>query len=195
MTETSATRRSRRCSTWPGRAHDAVLDYACGVGMTAFAVAPAVAVSASPSTSWPDALDEGRRLVAELGLDNVAFKARRPLRAALRRRRLQPGRLLAARCTACPSRWRRCTRCARVAGAGARIVVDDAVVDDVTDAAFNDLARLREPAHRRHFRAEELEALGDRRGSPRRRAAACCGAPSTSTTGCRRRRSRPRRAS
>ncbi|MEE4275086.1 MAG: class I SAM-dependent methyltransferase, partial [Thermoleophilia bacterium] len=47
----------------------------------------------------------------------------------------------------------------RVGGEGARIVVEDVVVDHVTDGAFNDLARLREPSHRRHYRAEELEAL------------------------------------
>jgi len=54
-------------------------------------------------------------------------------------------------------------------------VLVDPVVDEVTDKAYNDLARLREPAHRRHYRAEEIEELAagtglrvTRRGSARR---------------------------
>jgi SAM-dependent methyltransferase len=136
--------------------HDTVLDYACGVGIASLALAP--------STAWvtavdelPDALDEGRRLVAELGVSNVAFKVvdlyALPFdddefdlvvtRGALHR---------------LPEPVRALRELGRVAGDGARIVVEDAVVDAVTDACFNDLARLREPAHRRHYRAEELEA-------------------------------------
>ena len=35
----------------------------------------------------------------------------------------------------------------------------DPVVDDVTDKPFNDIARLREPAHRRHYLEEQLDDL------------------------------------
>ena len=37
-------------------------------------------------------------------------------------------------------------------------------MDDATDKAFNEIARLREPAHRRHYRQDELEALVERAG-------------------------------
>ncbi len=53
--------------------HDAVLDYACGIGITTLAIAPAVA-SVLAVDEVAATLDEGRRLVAELGLDNVTFK-------------------------------------------------------------------------------------------------------------------------
>ena len=43
--------------------------------------------------------------------------------------------------------------------AGGRVVILDAVVDETTDKAFNEIARLREPAHRRHYRQDELEAI------------------------------------
>ena len=33
------------------------------------------------------------------------------------------------------------------------------MVDDVTDKAFNDIARLREPAHRRHYLEEQIDDL------------------------------------
>jgi len=54
-------------------------------------------------------------------------------------------------------------------------VLVDPVVDEVTDKAFNDLARLREPAHRRHYLEEQIvELVGQaglqitQRGSMRR---------------------------
>jgi SAM-dependent methyltransferase len=137
--------------------HDAVLDYACGIGITTLAIAPSVA-SVLAVDEVAATLDEGRRLVAELGLDNVTFKVvdlyTLPFADAEFSLVVSRGALHRL-----PEPERALHELGRVAGAGARIVVEDAVVDAVTDAAFNDLARLREPAHRRHFRAEELEAL------------------------------------
>lgn len=137
--------------------HDAVLDYACGIGITTLAIAPAVA-SVLAVDEVAATLDEGRRLVAELGLDNVTFKVvdlyALPFADAEFSLVVSRGALHRL-----PEPERSLHELRRIAGAGARIVVEDAVVDAVTDAAFNDLARLREPAHRRHFRAEELEAL------------------------------------
>ncbi len=137
--------------------HDAVLDYACGIGITTLAIAPAVA-SVLAVDEVAATLDEGRRLVAELGLDNVTFKVvdlySLPFADAGFSLVVSRGALHRL-----PEPERALHELRRVAGAGGRIVVEDAVVDAVTDAAFNDLARLREPAHRRHFRAEELEAL------------------------------------
>jgi len=137
--------------------HDAVLDYACGIGITALAIAPAVASVLAVDEVAPT-LDEGRRLVAELGLDNVAFGVvdlyQLPFADAEFSLVVSRGALHRL-----PEATRALHELRRVAGEGARIVVEDVVVDAVTDDAFNDLARLREPAHRRHFRAEELEEL------------------------------------
>jgi hypothetical protein len=52
----------------------------------------------------------------------------------------------------------------RVLAPTGRVVVLDAVVDETADKAFNEIARLREPAHRRHYRADELEELATRAG-------------------------------
>jgi len=142
--------------------HDAVLDYACGIGITTLAIAPAAA-SVLAVDEVAATLDEGRRLVAELGLRNVAFKVvdlyALPFEDAEFSLVVSRGALHRL-----PEPARALHELRRVAGAGARIVVEDAVVDAVTDASFNDLARLREPSHRRHFRAEELEALATAAG-------------------------------
>ena len=53
-------------------ATDVVLDYAAGVGMTAFALAPEVD-TLEAAADRPDMLEEGLRLASELGLENVAF--------------------------------------------------------------------------------------------------------------------------
>ncbi len=47
----------------------------------------------------------------------------------------------------------------RVLAAGGRIVLEEPIVDETTDRHFNELARLREPAHWRYYRAEEYEEL------------------------------------
>ncbi len=138
-------------------AHDAVLDYACGIGIAALAIAPEVA-SVLAVDEVAATLDEGRRLVAELGLHNVVLSVvdlyQLPFADAEFSLVISRGALHRL-----PEPTRALHELRRVAGEGARIVVEDVVVDDVTDDAFNDLARLREPAHRRHYRAEELEGL------------------------------------
>ena len=48
---------------------------------------------------------------------------------------------------------------ARVMCPGGRMVVVDVVVDEATDRYVNELARLREPEHWRHYRAEEYEQM------------------------------------
>jgi len=137
--------------------HDAVLDYACGIGITALAMAPDVATVLAVD-EVAATLDEGRRLVAELGLHNVVFEVvdlyQLPFaddefslvvsRDALHR---------------LPEATRALHELRRIVAEGGRIVIEDVVVDEVTDTELNDLARLREPAHRRHYRREELEAL------------------------------------
>jgi SAM-dependent methyltransferase len=137
--------------------HDAVLDYACGIGIATLAIAPAVA-SVLAVDEVAATLDEGRRLVAELGHANVSFMVvdlyQLPFVDAEFSLVISRGALHRL-----PEPTRALHELRRVGGEGARIVVEDVVVDRVTDAALNDLARLREPAHRRHYRAEELEAL------------------------------------
>lgn len=138
-------------------AHDRVLDYACGAGIAGFAVAPDVA-SVEAADESPDLLEEGRRLATELGLVNVAFTlvdlyslpyAGGDFSLVLCRNALHllPEPVAALR------------EMARVLAPAGRIVLMDTVVDEVSDRALNDLARLREPAHRRYFRPDELEAL------------------------------------
>jgi len=153
--------------------HDTVLDFACGAGLAGFAVAADVR-SVEAADELSDLLDEGRRLAAELGLDNVTFTlvdlyalpypdASFSLVVCRNAFHLlpEPGAALA--------------ELLRLVSGGGRIVLVDPVVDEVTDKAYNDLARLREPAHRRHYRAEEIEELAagtglrvTRRGSARR---------------------------
>lgn len=137
--------------------HDAVLDYACGIGIATLAIAPSVA-SVLAVDEVAATLDEGRRLVAELGHANVTFTVvdlyQLPFADAEFSLVISRGALHRL-----PEPARALHELRRVGGEGARIVVEDVVVDRVTDVAFNDLARLREPSHRRHYRAEELEAL------------------------------------
>ncbi len=142
--------------------HDTVLDYATGAGMGGFAVAPDVA-AVEAVDELPDLLEEGQRLAAELGLINVAFTlvdlyalpyADRAFSLIVCWNALH---LLPEPATALAEMQ-------RVLSSGGRIVLLDAVVDETTDKAFNEIARLREPAHRRHYRVDELDAIVERAG-------------------------------
>ncbi len=142
--------------------HDAVLDYASGAGIAGFAVAPEVR-QVEAADELPDVLEEGARLAAELGLVNVAF--------SLVDLYALPHPDDAFSLVLCrnafhllPEPVAALSELLRVTSARGRIVVVDPVVDELTDKAFNDLARLREPAHRRHYRVEEMEDLARRAG-------------------------------
>lgn len=137
--------------------HDVALDYGCGVGMAAFALAAAVhRIEAVDELA--DGLDEGRRLAAELELRNVGF-----LLADLSALPFDDGAFSLVFCRDAlhrmPDPAGALREMARVTSAGGRVVVLDQVVDEATDVAFNELARLREPAHRRYWGADELAAL------------------------------------
>jgi len=127
--------------------HDTVLDYASGAGIAGFAVAPEVrSVEA-----------------AELGLVNVAF--------TLVDLYALPFDDQAYSLVVCrnafhllPEPAAALVELLRVTSSGGRIVVVDPVVDDVTDKSFNDIARLREPAHRRHYRPEQIEEFARQAG-------------------------------
>lgn len=137
--------------------HDAVLDYAAGAGIAGFAVAPDVS-TVMAADELPDMLEEGKRLAGELGLVNVAFN--------LVDLYALPYDADAFSLVVCrnafhllPEPVTALTELLRVMSAGGRLVLLDPVVDDVTDKPFNDLARLREPAHRRHYLEEQLDDL------------------------------------
>jgi SAM-dependent methyltransferase len=142
--------------------HDTVLDYATGAGMAGFTVAPDVA-AVEAADEQPDMLEEGKRLAAELGLVNVAFTL-----VDLNALPYKDGAFSHIVCRGAfhllPDPATALAELQRVLSAGGRVVILDAIVDDATDKAFNEIARLREPAHRRHYRQDELEALVERAG-------------------------------
>jgi ubiquinone/menaquinone biosynthesis C-methylase UbiE len=142
--------------------HDTVLDYAAGVGFGGFAVAPDV-LSVEVADEQPDMLHEGRRLARELGLVNVAFTL-----ADLYVLPFKNGSFTLVVCQGAvhllPEPAASLAEMARVISDGGRIVLVDTVVDEVTDKALNDLARLRQPAHRRHYPRSELAELAAKAG-------------------------------
>ncbi len=142
--------------------HDAVLDYATGAGMAGFAVAPDVA-TVEAADEQPDMLEEGQRLAAELGIINVAFTL-----VDLYALPYADGAFSLIVCRNAfhllPEPSTALAEMQRVLSSGGRVVLLDPVVDETTDKALNEIARLREPAHRRHFRAEELKAIVERAG-------------------------------
>jgi SAM-dependent methyltransferase len=142
--------------------HDTVLDYAAGAGMAGFTVAPDVA-AVEAADELPDNLEEGKRLAAELGLVNVAFTL-----VDLYALPYKDGTFSLIVCHGAfhllPDPATALAELQRVLSAGGRVVILDAVVDGTTDKAFNEIARLREPAHRRHYRQDEFEALVERAG-------------------------------
>jgi ubiquinone/menaquinone biosynthesis C-methylase UbiE len=137
--------------------HDTVLDYAAGAGMAGFAVAPEVR-TVEAADELPDMLEEGMRLAGELGLVNVAFSL-----VDLYALPYDAGAFSLVVCRNAfhllPEPVTALAELLRVTSAGGRLVLVDPVVDDVTDKAFNDIARLREPAHRRHYLEEQMDDL------------------------------------
>jgi SAM-dependent methyltransferase len=137
--------------------HDTVLDYAAGAGMAGFAVAPDVR-TVEAADEFPDMLEEGQRLAGELGLVNVAF--------SLVDLYALPYDSDAFSLVVCrnafhllPEPVAALVELLRVTSSGGRLVLVDPVVDEVTDKALNDIARLREPAHRRHYLEEQIDDL------------------------------------
>ncbi len=142
--------------------HDAVLDYSSGAGMAGFAVAPDVR-TVEEADELPFMLEEGRRMATELGLVNVAFSL-----VDLYSLPYQKGAFSLVVCRNAfhllPEPMGALAEMLRVMSAGGRLVLVEPIVDEVTDRAMNDLARLREPAHRRHYRPDEMEQIARKGG-------------------------------
>ncbi len=142
--------------------HDAVLDYAAGAGMAGFAVAPDAA-TVEAADELPEMLEEGRRLAGEVGLVNVVFTL-----VDLYALPYDDGAFSLVVCRDAfhllPDPSTALAEMQRVLAPRGRVVIVDPVVDATSDKAFNDIARLREPAHRRHYLIEELEAIVKRAG-------------------------------
>jgi SAM-dependent methyltransferase len=142
--------------------HDTVLDYASGAGIASFAVAPEVRM-VEAADELPDLLEEGRRLAGELGLDNIVFNLVDLYALPYDTNAFS---LVVSRNSfhLLPEPVAALTELLRVTSAGGRLVLLDAVVDELTDKPFNDIARLREPAHRRHYLEEQIDDLVARAG-------------------------------
>jgi SAM-dependent methyltransferase len=142
--------------------HDVVLDYACGVGMAALALA-SVVKQVQAIDELADSLDEGRRLAAELDPGAVDF-----LLFELSALPFADGAFSLVVCQDAlhrlPAPAAALAEMARVTSPGGRIVVLDLVVDGVTDDALNELARLRDPGHRGYRTANRLAALAEEAG-------------------------------
>ena len=142
--------------------HDTVLDYATGAGMAGFSVAPDVS-TVEAADELPDMLEEGKRLAGELGLVNVAFTL-----VDLYSLPYKDGAFTLIVCRNAfhllPDPATALAELLRVLSPGGRIVLLDPIVDETTDKAFNEIARLREPAHRRHYQAGELDEIVERAG-------------------------------
>lgn len=136
---------------------DAALDYATGAGMAGFSVAPEVE-TVEAVDELPEMLEEGQRLALELGLVNVAFSL-----VDLHALPYRDGAFTLILCQDAlhllPDPARALAEMQRVLSSDGRVVLLEPVVDEATDEDFNELARLREPAHRRYYRGDELAAI------------------------------------
>lgn len=141
---------------------DVCLDYGTGVGHAAFAVGPHVHRVEAVGEDG-EVLREAERIGVELGLDNITFRQVDLLALPFSRPcfDLVLCRLVVHALREPVAALREMRRVLLPAG---RVVVYDAVVDETTDRYLNELARLREPRHWRHYRIEEYEEMFRRAG-------------------------------
>lgn len=143
-------------------AHDTVLDVGTGAGEVAIALAETVK-SIEAVDDRPEIVEEARRLSVSMGAGNVTF-TRGDLYSL-------PFDAAAFNLVVCRDALHRfpepvaaLKEMARVLSRGGRLVVSEIVVSDLLDRHLNELAKLREPAHRRYYRKPEYEELFDKAG-------------------------------
>jgi SAM-dependent methyltransferase len=143
-------------------AHDAALDLSSGAGEVAFSLAASVR-TVEAVDDRPEMVDEAERLAREMGLANVAVR-----RADLYALPFDDGAfsLVVSRggLHRLPEPVAALREAARVLSPGGRMVVFETQVSEVLDRPLNEIARLREPSHRRYYRLEEYRGLFDRAG-------------------------------
>jgi SAM-dependent methyltransferase len=143
-------------------AHDALLDLETGVGEVAFTLAPAVK-SVEAVDDRPEMIDEAGRLAQEMRASAVVFR-----RADLYALPFDGGAFSLVVCRnglhRLPEPVAALKEAARVLSPGGRMVVFETQVSEVVDRSLNELAKLREPAHRRYYRLDEYRELFTKAG-------------------------------
>jgi len=138
-------------------AHDALLDLETGVGDVACAFAGSVK-SVEAVDDRPEMIDEAGRLAREMRVAGVAFR-----RADLYALPFDDDAFSLVVCRnglhRLPEPVAALREAARVLSPGGRMVVFETQVSAVVDRSLNELARLREPAHRRYYRLDEYREL------------------------------------
>ena len=143
-------------------AHDALLDLETGVGDVACAFAGSVK-SVEAVDDRPEMIDEAGRLAREVRVAGVAFR-----RADLYGLPFDDGAFSLVVCRdglhRLPEPVAALREAARVLSPGGRMVVFETQVSEVVDRSLNELAKLREPAHRRYYRLDEYRELFTKAG-------------------------------
>ncbi len=138
-------------------AHDEVLDLATGAGEVAFALARGVK-SVVGVDDLAEVIDEAERLSGELRAAEVTFR-----RADLYALPFDGGAFSLVVCRnglhRLPEPVAALREAARVLSSGGRMVLFETCVTEAVDRPLNELARLREPAHRRYYRLDEYREL------------------------------------
>ncbi|HJW74471.1 MAG TPA: methyltransferase domain-containing protein, partial [Thermoleophilia bacterium] len=138
-------------------AHDTVLDLEAGAGEVAFALAQATK-NVDAVDDRAEMIDEAQRLLRELRLSNVDVH-----RADVYALPFDGDAFSLVVCRdglhRLPEPVAALREAARVLSSGGRLVVYETQVSEVVDRPLNELAKLREPAHRRYYRLDEYREL------------------------------------
>jgi ubiquinone/menaquinone biosynthesis C-methylase UbiE len=146
---------------------DTVLDVACGPGLLTLAFAE-VAGRATGLDATPAMISRARALQAERGARNVEWFVGEAARLPF-----EDGTFTVVACryslhhVLAPASV--VAEMVRVCAPGGRVALVDVVTTAATEAAFNDLERLRDPSHVRALRREELIGLAKNSGLARAR--------------------------
>lgn len=142
--------------------HDGVLDVGAGAGEVAIALAEMVK-SVEALDDRTEFVEEAHRLAAAMGAGNVNFSRGDPYALPF-----GDGAFSLVVCHDAlhrlPEPVAALKEMARVLSRGGRLVVAEVSVGDLVDPYLNEVAKLREPAHRRYYRASEYEELFARAG-------------------------------